>query len=235
MFWLFVLACNGSQSPQEAKTEGCRALNDDALIATCVLAAVESTPLVENANELCDLLKGKDRHECHFRLAERTDTPAHCAHAGDFEANCRLHVFSQRFPKWLKPTLPLQEIAIQAQSFIPEVGLASDDPRPWSAIWRSVLGSHSPLDRSLCTTLVDPMHREACAHTAVALFHDQLTRAWSQGIDLCKGELPNHLAPAPDPVLEDVLAKRREENLCTKSPLPPPPGTTLPGTLSGTP
>ncbi|MEE2751402.1 MAG: hypothetical protein VX519_08220 [Myxococcota bacterium] len=235
MFWLFVVACNGSSSKFEATPAGCRALDDPSLLATCVLAEIESTPLPENAHEFCDLLDEKDGNECHFRIAERTDNPTQCAHAGDFEANCRLHVFSQRFHKWLKPTLPFQEIAIQTPPFITDVGLAPEDPRPWSAVWRSVLGAHSPLDRSLCTSLVNPMHQEACAHTAVALFHDQLTRAWTQGIDLCTGALPPHLAPTPDPVFEDVLARRRKENLCTKSPFPPPPGATLPGTLTGAP
>ncbi len=230
MFWLLVLACNGPQTHNETQTGDCGSLDDYSLVSTCVLAAIESTPLTEDTQELCDLLRDKDGYECHFRIAERTDTPAHCAQAGDFESICRLHVFSQRFSKWLDATLPLQEIAIQAPPFIAAVGISPNDPRPWSAIWRSALAAHSPLDRSLCRSLVDPMHQEACAHTAVALFQDQLTRAWTQGLNLCEGDLPKHIAPVPDPVLDNVLAMRRSQNLCTQSTLPPPPGTALPGT-----
>jgi len=230
MVWLFVLACNGLQAPKQAPTQDCHSLGDYALISTCVLAAIESTSLRESDSYLCDILKDSDRDECHFRVAERTDTPALCARAGEFEGNCRMHVFSQRFHKWLDTKLPLQEIALQAPSFISDVGLSPADPRPWSAIWRSVLGANPPLDRSRCKSLLNTMHQDACAHTAIALFQDQLTRAWTQGLDLCEGDLPPHIAPVPDPILEETLALRRTQNLCTQSPLPPPPGSSLPGT-----
>ncbi len=229
MIWLFVLACNGLQAPKQAPAQDCHSLGVYALISTCVLAAIESTSPSEINPGICEVLKDRDRDECHFRIAERTDAPALCAQAGEFEGSCRMHVFSQRFPKWLNTALPLQEIAEQAPSFISDVGLSSADPRPWSAIWRSVLGANPPLDRSRCQNLVNPMQQEACAHTAVALFQDQLTRGWTQGLDLCEGDLPPHLAPVPDPILEETLALRRSQNLCTKSPLPPPPGDSLPG------
>jgi hypothetical protein len=184
-----------------------------------VLATLEENP----DPTLCALVEGEAAHECNFRMAERTDKPNLCQKAGPHADACRLHIYSQRLQSWLPGEATLPEIAALAPEKMEAVGLSSRDPRPWSATWRTVLAAHPPLDRSGCEALDSPMQKAACLHTGIALFHDQLTRAASLGTDLCAGPLPPALAHAPDPALETALKRRRENDLCEPSLLPPPP------------
>ncbi len=216
MSWLLVFACTGS--PDGPATD-CATLTPP-LRAECVLSTLESNP----DPALCALVEGDAANECHFRIAEHTDNPARCKEAGPHADACRLHIFSQRLTSWLPMDAPLPQIADLAPEYMNAVGLSPQDPRPWSATWRTVLASRHPLDRSTCKALPSALQQAACLHTGIALFHDQLTRAASLGTDLCRGPLPPSLAHAPDPDLEHALKRRRENDLCEPSPLPPPPG-----------
>ena len=215
MSWLLVLACTGS--PDGPATD-CASLAPP-LQAECVLSTIEDNP----DPALCALVEGDAASECNFRIAERTDNPAHCQKAGPHEDACRLHIYSQRLPSWLPAQATLLEVAALAPERMEAVGLSPQDPRPWSATWRTVLAAHPPLDRSSCQALESPLQQAACLHTGIALFHDQLTRAASLGTDLCTGPLPPALAHAPDPALETALKRRRKHDLCEPSLLPPPP------------
>jgi len=215
MLWLLVLACTGS--PDGPATD-CASLAPP-LRAECVLTSIEDNP----DPALCALVEGDAASECHFRIAENTDDPAFCKKAGPHEDSCRLHIYSQRLPSWLPAEASLVEVAALAPEKMEAVGLSSQDPRPWSATWRTVLAAHRPLDRSSCQPLQSTLQKAACLHTGIALFHDQLTRAASLGTDLCTGPLPPSLAHAPDPDLENALKRRRENDLCEPSLLLPPP------------
>jgi len=224
MSWLLVLACTGSPTGADGT---CAQLSDPLLVSECVFSALESS--ATPSATLCRPLVDSAAQECHFRLAERTDNPAYCVQAGAQEDSCRLHLYSQRMPRWLSDDVEFQDIAMQAPPHMSAVGLSAEDPRAWSATWRAALSARAPLDRGACDSLEPPMVREACRHTGIALFQDQLTRAASLGQDLCEGQLSPTLAPAPDPELDEVLARRRTQDLCAPSKLPPPsPGAGLP-------
>jgi hypothetical protein len=71
-----------------------------------------------------------------------------------------------------------------------------------------------PLDRSRCDAVADPWRRDICSNSAIPLFHDRLNMARDRKLELCE-TLPDEAAYAsPDPVLDQVLAERREADLC---------------------
>jgi len=184
----------------------------------------------EGAFSACDQLDEIVSGECFFVVAERADRPDWCGRAGEHDFDCRMHVLSGRFARWIPEGSAPGEVEDPALARIREAGLDPEDPRPWSAIWRWVLGSQQPLDRTTCSTVREPMRREACEATAVAVFHDRLSQARDLGVALCEGELPATLSVRPDPVLEEALAERRATDLCDpEARRAPPPSPHLPG------
>ncbi len=196
----------------------CAPVRDPNLAADCLTAAAEA--LADNdpdgAEALCvQLPAGVGRDECHFQVAERARDVTRCDRAGAFADDCRLHRLSADFGRLIPRGARPGGFEADLAAALPDYGLAVDDPRPWSAAYRWVLGSHRPLDRGSCDAVADPDRAEACRHTAVALFDDLLNHARDTRTFPCDGgPLPDRLAHAPDPVLDQRLAERRARDLC---------------------
>ena len=209
----------------------CAAIGEPGLSATCTWSAAEALAATDAAaaKALCGGLSAAGADECHFRLAEVTKDPALCAKAGAHADDCRLHLLSRDFSSWVPRGALPGSVEDAALAPIAAVGLSIDDPRPWSALYRWVLGAQRPLDRGLCAAVSDPMRREACLNTAVAVFNDQLSHLRDRGVDLCAGPLPTAATYAPDPALDAALAGRRAADLCDPSARQAPPPERLPG------
>jgi hypothetical protein len=207
----------------------CQGLKSEQLKEDCV--AVVATELAKQ-----DLLAGETAcsslnspYECFFRLAEvRADTQ-YCARAGPLEIDCRLHVFSFGLKEWLAKDSTAETILAKAPSQMVAAGLASDDFRPWTALWRWRLGAAVLLDRSLCAGLHSDWQTEICLQAGGTLFHDRLNHFRDKGIDLCTGDLPPALNHTEDPALDLVLADRRAGDLCDPSAVHAPPTDRIPG------
>lgn len=154
--------------------------------------------------------------ECYFGVAELLGAPALCKDAAPFADDCALHVVSIAFARAEAPTEAF------AAGQVANAGLLPDDPRPWSAYFREVLGRVRPLDRSACSRAA-PEHREACEQTAVALFSDRLNQARDRRQFTCvdgapQPPWPELVAFQPDPVFDQVMAARGD--LCTPRDVP---------------
>lgn len=209
----------------------CAQIGDPPLRSECTWAAAEElvSTQPEAALALCATLPEEGAEECHFRLAEALNDATLCARAGAHADDCRMHVLSRGFATWVPRDANPGEIEDAALAPIAAAGLAPDDPRPWSALYRWVLGAKRPLDRGLCARVADPMRQEACLNTAIALFNDQLSHLRDRGVALCEGPLPTAATYAPDPELDAVLARRRAEDLCDPTARRAPPPEGLPG------
>lgn len=199
----------------------CASLRDPALRADCVSAGAERLAAEDAsaAAALCaSLAEGVFRDECHFQVAEKSHTPARCAEAGAFADDCRLHLWSQD----LRELLPLGkgpgEVEAAATAALATYGLASDDLRPWSALYRELLGREKPLDRGACARAPSPALAEVCTRTGAVLYGDRLNRARDRKTFPCAGgPLPTSLLTTPDPELEQMLAERRLRDLCPEA------------------
>jgi hypothetical protein len=198
----------------------CRALEDPTLRADCLLAVVEGQARAEPeaTAALCEEVpEGTWRDECWFQLAERSDQPEHCARAGLFADDCRLHALSSRLPRLLKASAPGEFEQALAPELV-DLGFAAEDLRPWSAAYRHALGRQRPLDRGSCAA-APPLGGldllTVCRQTALVLLNDRLNRARdSRRVPCDGGPLPPELAFAPDPDLEALLAERKARDLC---------------------
>jgi hypothetical protein len=141
-----------------------------------------------------------------------------------------MHIFSRRLAGWIPRGSTPGSFEPKASARIEATGLDPYDPRSWSAMYRWVLGAQRPLDRGSCDQAPDSFRQEACRATAVAVFHDRLSHARDRGENLCQDPLPQAVAPVSDPVLDQVLAERRAQDLCDPSAVrAPPTGVRLPG------
>ena len=218
--------------------DGCFAVVDPDRLVDCIeqVATRQVATDPEGAHGTCAKLvdrrpplAGRDA-ECFFRVAEAADRPEWCLRAGDSTFNCQMHVFSRRLATWIPRDAVPGDFEARASARIEAAGLDPYDPRPWSAMYRWVLGGQRPLDRSSCAQAPDALRQEACAATAVAVFHDRLSHARDKGQDLCAGPLPPSLATTPDPALDAALTERRAGDLCDPDAVPAhPPGAGLPG------
>ncbi|MCB9797839.1 MAG: hypothetical protein H6741_34600 [Alphaproteobacteria bacterium] len=243
---LLALACAGGQDPEalhadalrrleDAPAEAaalCPRISDEALRSDCAWAVVErlGPEQVEVAEGLCGALEAGAAAECWFRYAEASQSPEVCGRAGAHELDCRMHLLTRDLGSWMPPkAVPggFEEVAL---AHVEAVGFSGDDPRPWSALYRWVLGRQRPLDRGACAAAPDPTRREACAATALAHYDDLLNHLRDRGEALCEGELPPAARYTPDPELDALLARRRAADLCDPSARrPPPPPGPLPG------
>jgi hypothetical protein len=190
----------------------CRALGDT-VRGECVVAVVEAAPKHAEASAWCDEIGGLDRDECHFQRAEGTRSLADCGKAGAFADDCRLHLWSFRVGKLVKPTLP--ETVAAAREAMEQDGIDPADPRFWSATFRAALLESKPFDRAACRALEDAALSEACLHTGIAVWHDLLNRERDFGSPPCDGKpLPATLEHADDPELDAILAERLASDLC---------------------
>ncbi len=193
------------------ETGDCEGLAED-LHDACVIADVERTRVDRCGDAHAEHARG----ECRFRLAERTLDARLCEHAAPYAEDCALHVLSASFRTWVPsgaaPGGPEEDILAER---IVEAGLAVDDPRPWSAWYRWVLGAQRPLDRGACGKVAASPRREACVQTGRAIFEDRLNRARDDGTlgcaspDGAQGALPEALRHTADAELDAIVAARR--------------------------
>jgi hypothetical protein len=216
--FLALLACSGpdgtaSQAERYAsalRTGDCAGLAAGPLRDDCVVADVERT-----GTDRCAEVQGeRARGECWFRLAEARSDAALCARAAPFVDDCAMHVLTRGFDDWLPRGARPGAIEDVAAPRIAAAGLAADDPRPWSALYRTVLGRTRPFDRSACADAPDDLRREACFRTGLVHYADLLNHARDRGLYPCDGgPLPALLAHTPDPELDALRASRTD--LCT--------------------
>lgn len=153
--------------------------------------------------------------ECWFMVAEHTKDATLCPRAAPFADDCALHVLSNGFAAWVEPGTRPGDREDDVAARIVAAGLAADDPRPWSAWYRWVLGGLQPLDRAACDVVADATRREACRRTGLALYQDRLNHARDTGRYPCGGgPLPDDLVTTPDPELDAARAARTD--LCSR-------------------
>jgi hypothetical protein len=215
-------------SPVDA-VELCLEIDSMEVRAGCVEQAALLLALDDLSASLssCEQLENPD--ECMFKVAEVVGDAELCQRAGEFEFNCKMHVFSNALHSWVPRGASPSDIPSIAGSHISAATLSPDDPRPWSAIWRWVLGAQRPLDRSSCSGVDQPMEREACEMTAITVFNDRLNHYRDLGLHLCEGDLPPPVQYLSDPELDRVLSMRRSQDLCDNTAVLAPPIGGLPG------
>lgn len=199
----------------EAAIAACAGLGD-ALRGPCVVAAVEAAPRHAEAAAWCDALPaGTWRDECRFQRAERTGDLAGCAEAGAFADDCRLHVWSQGLHRLWPRGTPVPDGVAAARAALGAAGIDPADDRFWSATFRHVLLASRPFDRRVCDATGDERLADVCRRTGVAVYHDLLNHERDFGAFPCDGApLPERLAYAPDPEIDEVIARRRAADLC---------------------
>ncbi len=236
---LLLVACAGSADEDGSvsrarafadslRTGECGILPDAALRDACLVAATERT----GTDRCAEVVGERARGECWFRLAESRRDPGLCTRAAPFADDCALHVLTRGFDDWLPRDARPGAVEADAEAHIRAAGLSPDDPRPWSALYRTVLARTRPLDRRACAAVSDPTRREACARTGLAHYSDLLNAARDRGQIPCvdgrpdESALPPLLRHAPDPELDALRAARND--LCRGGVAPPGP-TAPPG------
>lgn len=218
--WLLLLFACGREPVPDAKlyrnglaSGDCSPIRDSKLRDDCWVATAETKSLRARP---CDLVSG-DRYkgECWFVIAEREKDASYCSKAGVFTDDCALHVLSGGFASWVKAESVPGDQDAEFEERIKTSGMKATDPRPWSAYYRWVLGQHRPLDRKSCAKVEDPMRREACEKTGLAVYNDLLNNARDRKLLPCPSlkPLPPELAHTPDPELDSLLSSR--EDLCS--------------------
>jgi hypothetical protein len=196
----------------------CAAVPDAALRADCVTAGAEALakPDPDAAAGLCaGLPDGVGRDECGFQVAERTEDAARCDAAGRFADDCRMHLWTRAVQRAFPPGTHPDEAEPELARLAAAAGFGPDDPRPWIAATRHLLGRMRPLDRGRCDGLSAPTRRKVCKDAARDLFHDRLNHARDTGTFPCDGgPLPDVLQHTPDPELDAIIAERKGRDLC---------------------
>lgn len=245
MIWALLLACTEPPDPRALHAEAlakletapqeaaalCLRVTDPQLQADCAWATVERLGAedLSASQALCAALPEADAGECWFRLAEASGQASLCERAGPHALDCRMHLLTRDL-SWMPANARPGSFEAEALAHVEAVGLTAEDPRPWSALYRWVLGRQRPLDRGSCAQAPDASRQEACAATALAHYNDLLNHLRDRGEALCEGDLPPAARYAPDPELDALLARRRAEDLCDPSARrAPPPEGPLPG------
>ncbi|MCB9778852.1 MAG: hypothetical protein H6742_09835 [Alphaproteobacteria bacterium] len=206
-----------------AAAAGCDAVVESELHGDCMVqaAAAMAPSDAARASALCTSLDGGlHRDECWFRVAEVRGDSALCGQAGAFADDCRLHVFSHALRALLPPGVSPASAEPLLATAIPGHGFTEDDPRPWSAAFRWVLGGQRPLDPATCDAVAESSRAEACRQTALAVYSDRLNHARDTGRFPCDADpgdldaLPESLRFAEDPALRALLEARRAQDLC---------------------
>jgi len=207
----------------------CHELEGETLRQDCILAVAPELAKedLSAAEAACDPLK--TRAECYFRIAESLGESSICEKAGPFELDCRMHVFSFSFNRWLSKDADVPSILAEAPKHIEEAGLLATDFRPWTALWRWRLGAATPIDRTLCQTIPESWNRETCFESGLVLFGDRLNHFRDKGQNLCEGPLPPALTHTEDDGLKQLLSERRGQDLCDPTARKAPPSNRIPG------
>ncbi len=228
MLALMLVACGDPAADRAryvaALTSGdCATVTTPTLQADCWTALAarkpEAAPTLDQKRAHCAQIDDENaRGECLFVLAEANTALDVCKEAGPYADDCALHLVSRAFAAEKHPS---EEFAAAA---IATAGLAADDPRPWSAYFREVLGREQPLDRARCVLAGTPARVEACRQTALGLFADRLNQARDRRQFTCVDGVPKPPWPArvawvADPDLNGAFTARTD--LCTPLDRPP--------------
>lgn len=231
MLWL-LLACRGgddartypdalarvAEAPAEAPAL-CAPIRDAGLRADCVLAGAEALAVTDpdGAARLCaGLDEGVSRDECGFQVAERAGRPELCTAAGRFEDDCRLHLWSRALREIVPARARPGEVEASASAALGAYGFATDDNRPWSALYRELLARQRPLDRASCEAAPTAEQRAACWNTGIMVYNDRINVARDRKQLPCDGApVPAILQTTPDPELEALLAARLKVDPCS--------------------
>ncbi len=201
-WWAFSCAVDSATALQAGlRARDCSAIGDAAVKDHCHVELLE-----------CEAVRGdRARAECAFRDAEASGSPARCADAGEWVDDCRMHLWTASFERWApKDVAPGDADDLAALELVP-FGFSADDPRPWSAWYRWLLGRSRPLDRAACRTIADPDRAEACLKTGLAYYDDLLNMARDRKLYPCDGSaLPAVLQYAPDAELDALRARRSD-------------------------
>jgi hypothetical protein len=151
------------------------------------------------------------RDECGFLRAESSGDYGDCASAGRYVEECRMHLWSADIARWEPAGVAPGDLETEVAARAALAGFAADDPRPWSAWYRQVLGRMVPLDRAQCEAVTAALPREACLHTALLVYDDRLNVARDKRLYPCDGgELPPLLRHAPDTAIQARIAARTD-------------------------
>lgn len=201
-----------------AGAAACSALPGGPLRMDCLGVAAEALSRSDpsGASGVCKTMDaGLWRDECHFQVAERSREPSHCAQAGRFAEDCRMHLWS----KHLAGSLPVGATPASAEhtlvSAARDAGFSADDARPWVAAFRLLGARMTPLDRGECLLLSDPGRQEICRQALQDHYNDLLNHARDTGTFPCRGGvLTGRLRYHDDPGLDALVQERRERDLC---------------------
>ncbi len=204
-------------SPEDAENL-CAALSDPLLHRECIEIGAETIAAdnPEKARALCESIEASlEQDECFFQVAERSHQPELCGLAGRFQEDCRMHTWSRVLAGSLtKGSLPGQ-VEDTVSDLITPHGFDMDDPRPWVALYRMLLGQMKPMQRAVCAEIEDKMREEICQSTGLALFHDRLNYLRDKALFPCAGgPLPPELNTQLDPELEQAIDERKALDLC---------------------
>lgn len=213
-------ACAGPSTPDAedrarfvaALSDGaCETVRDRRLRDECWLARAE-----KSGEDVCaEVGDATLRGECWFLVAEKRKDATLCADAGPFAEDCALHLLSNGFAAWARAGALPGDREDEVAARIVASGLGADDPRPWSAWYRWVLGGQRPLDRGTCDRVTDRDRREACRRTGLAVYADLLNHARDTRTYPCDGgPLPLALQYTPDAELDALRAARTD--LCAR-------------------
>jgi hypothetical protein len=201
------------EAAPDRAVELCAELATLAVRHDCLLHGVERLARrdPDGAAGICGQIPaGLDADECFFQVAERSRQPARCSQAGRFEEDCRMHAWTAAVSHAAGPTASAAEWETALADLAVQMGFSADDPRPWVAAARYVLGRATPLDRSFC----DGWSAERRAHCRVAgrdLFHDRFNHVRDAGKWDCSGPPPKLLSYDEDDELETIYVKRKHE------------------------
>ena len=201
---------------------GCQAIQSKDWRGDCALAAVQGLAAKTRHEtsallQMCDELPSElTRAECAFQIGEQRNDRAACAQAGPFAEDCRMHIYSAAFTR-LK-AVPDAEIEAAFDALALEFGFSTDDPRPWVAASRWLLGRTSPLDRHRCDdlTVTSKIDRVKVCHVAGRqLYMDRLNHARDTNQYPCDGSpLPDDLKTGDDSELDQLRLERERRDLC---------------------
>jgi len=204
-------------TPADAK-DLCAVLEDPGNRGECLAAGAEaiagSQP--EQAISICESIESDmEADECFFQVSEHSEDRELCARAGRFEEDCQMHAWSRALAKAVdKKALP-GEVEAEVALLAARHGFSEEDPRPWVALYRRLLGQMRPMDREICAAASTLSRQEICSSTGLTLFHDRLNYVRDRGLFPCDGgELPPELNALIDPELAAALSARREVDLC---------------------
>lgn len=230
---LLLMACGGSsgvssgdvralpaalaavQADPASAIEHCAPVQTPAHHADCLTLGAEllAPDDASAAGALCAELEGVGADECRFQVAERAKRPELCAAAGRFADDCRMHAWSRAVPELAEDSVSFAEWEPVLAAGAVEAGFSPEDPRPWVAASRHLLGRQLPLDRSQCQGWSSPA-REHCRAAGEGLLHDRLNHVRDRKRWRCDGPVPELLTFTEDSELQAVFDERTAREIC---------------------